>query len=68
MGENTTQLSVEIKGDSNDIVFNYHYLLDGLGSLEGQELLLEIVDNASPGMLKTKEDKGYLDIIMPIKQ
>ena len=67
IGENETILKTEINGDDNEIVFNYRYLVDGLMYLEGKEITLEIVNDDTPGIIKSVNDKFYLYLIMPIK-
>lgn len=68
IGENTTTLAAKITGPNNDAVFNYRYLLDGLGNLGGEEAELSLENNTTPGVLRPKGGKEYLYIIMPIKQ
>ncbi len=68
LGENITTVSAKIEGVENEITFNYRYLLDGLVNLGNDDVVLEINDNASPGLIKSDNDPDYLYIIMPIKQ
>jgi DNA polymerase-3 subunit beta len=67
-GENISSLEAQINGDENNIVLNYRYLLDGLQNINAPEILLEINDNNNPCVLKSGSGKGYVYIIMPIKQ
>lgn len=68
-GENTVKLSTEVEGEQNEITLNYHYLLDGLGAIESDEVFLEITSPDSPCLLRPKvENADYLYIIMPIKK
>ncbi len=66
IGESIVDLKADIKGEDNEIVFNYRYLLDGLQSLDGGEVSLNIVNGTTPGMLKNINSKNYLYIVMPI--
>lgn len=68
LGENISRLKAEIEGEENNIVFNYRYLLDGLSSVESEEIILELTDNASPGLIKPKGLSDYIYLIMPIRQ
>lgn len=68
LGEGMTSISSKIKGEENEITFNYRYLLDGLNNILGNELTLEINDSGSPGLMKSDKDQEYIYIIMPIKQ
>jgi len=67
IGENEAVLDADIIGDSNEIIFNYRYLVDGLNNLSNEEISLEIVNDNSPGLIKSVKDKTYLYLIMPIK-
>ncbi len=68
LGENISSLDVKVEGEDNNIVFNYRYLLDGLSSIDTEDLILELTDNTSPGLIKPKGLDDYIYIIMPIRQ
>lgn len=68
IGENRQELSADIEGDENTIVFNSRYLLDGLTNLHSEKTVFQMTNNASPGVFLPADEKGYLYIIMPIKQ
>jgi len=67
IGENRTVLETEITGQENEIIFNYRYLIDGLINIEEKEVSLEIVNDNTPGLIRSLDDKFYLYLIMPIK-
>ncbi len=66
--KDVAKVPVKITGESNDIVFNYRYLLDGLNNINSKEIIININNSKSPGLLKPKEEQGYIYLIMPIKQ
>jgi len=68
VGESEAKQSAEIKGEDNNIVFNYRYLLGGLQNIGDDDCCLEMSDNTKPGLLKPKNKQDYIYIIMPIKQ
>lgn len=68
LGENISRLPSKIEGESNNILVNFHYFLDGLQNLEAEEVELKIVNANSPCALKPKGREDYLYIVMPIKQ
>jgi DNA polymerase-3 subunit beta len=68
VGENVASLEGEVKGGNNNIVFNYRYLLDGLQNTETDRVIIEITNNASPGVIKPEGKNDYIYLIMPIKQ
>jgi len=67
IGENEAILDADIVGDPNKVIFNYRYLIDGLNNLSNKEISLEIVNDNSPCLIRSAEDKNYLYLIMPIK-
>lgn len=67
-GENISKITSEITGENNNIVLNYRYLLDGLQNISSNNVVLEINNNNSPGVIKSDETNNYVYIIMPIKQ
>ena len=68
LGENIAKIKTKFEGEENKIVFNYRYLLDGLGSIDADQVELSVIDPTSPGLFKPIGDESYLYIIMPIRQ
>lgn len=68
LGENVSKSPAEVAGDTNEIVFNYRYLLDGLANIDQEKVELKLIDANSPGVLKAQGGSDYTYIIMPIKQ
>ncbi|HLD22261.1 MAG TPA: DNA polymerase III subunit beta [Patescibacteria group bacterium] len=72
VGENTVKIEAEILGESNNIVFNYRYVIDGLSNISTDKVHLSLIDNTNPGAFRPHGDadttQSYVYIIMPIKQ
>ena len=68
LGEGKAKLSAEIKGENNEVVFNYKYLLEGLQALANNKVKFEIVSADSPALLKAVGKNDYLYLIMPIRK
>lgn len=77
VGENITKVDAEITGESNNTVFNFRYLLDGLASFSTADVSIHLLDNVHPGIFRPHGSAAsaqsgvvqqYLYIIMPIKQ
>lgn len=68
LGENKTVIEGKIIGEKNQIIFNYHYLLDVLTNLNDKEVLIKINNSEMPGLITPIGRNDYLYIIMPIKQ
>lgn len=67
LGESKTEIEAEVLGEKNSLAFNYRYLLDGLASLSSSEFSFEIIDDASPSLIKPFPEENFLYLIMPIK-
>lgn len=67
-GENVVEIDSNIQGNDNGVTVNYQYLIDGLNSINSENIKIEIIDNNTPCIIKPENDEGYLYIIMPIKQ
>lgn len=69
-GENTVTIEGEVAGQTNAIVLNYRYLLDGLNAMPTEKVALRIIDGMSPCVVRPHEkpEEKYLYIVMPIRQ
>ena len=67
LGENKTDLPAETKGKNIQVVFNYRYLLEGLGNITTKQVFLGLNSESSPAIIKPVGDDTYLYLIMPIK-
>ncbi len=68
VGENVVELDADISGKDNGVVVNHRYLLDGLNNINSEKIKIEIINNATPCILRPEKDESYLYVIMPIKQ
>lgn len=69
-GENTVSIDGEITGNANAVVLNFRYLLDGVGAMGSERVVLKLIDGMNPCLIvpeKRPEDQ-YLYIVMPIRQ
>lgn len=69
VGEAREVLSVNYKGEPLDIGFNAQYLLDFLSGLESDEVVFELRDEETQGLLQPKagEEYSYNYVVMPMK-
>ncbi len=71
VGEEETKLSVPIESDEPlKIVFDYRYLLDGLSSIDTDDIELLATSSSAPVVLKPigSGGKKFIYIVMPIRQ
>lgn len=69
LGEAQEELEIAYEGEELTIGFNAQYLLDFLNVVEDSEVVLEMKDEASQGLLKPaeKHDYSYLYVVMPMR-
>jgi DNA polymerase-3 subunit beta len=73
VGENSTELKLDITGPSQEVIFNSKYLLDGINTIGTNNVGLLINSGSTPVALKEiNEQNGevleeYIYIVMPIK-
>jgi DNA polymerase-3 subunit beta len=67
LGEAEETLDVEYAGGEMVIGFNSRYLLEAMAALEKEQVVFEIKDPQSPGLIKSGEDDGYCCVIMPMR-
>ncbi|MFA7169289.1 MAG: DNA polymerase III subunit beta [Candidatus Paceibacterota bacterium] len=67
IGNNNAKIEAKIFGKELEVVYNYKYLMDGLNSVLGDEVVLNANDENSPSVLKSSLDESFIYIIMPIR-
>jgi DNA polymerase-3 subunit beta len=67
LGEAEETLDVDYAGEEVAIGFNSRYLLDAIGPIEHEQIVLEFKDSLSPGVVKSAGDGGYCCVIMPMR-
>ena len=66
VGESRESMPISFTGEPLDIGFNAEFLRDGIDSVEGEELKVNLISPLRPGLLRgATEDFSYL--IMPIR-
>jgi DNA polymerase-3 subunit beta len=69
LGEAKESLPIDFEGDAVDIGFNAQYLLDFLAAAGTDEIVLELRDAESQGLLRPAGDdeNGYRYVVMPMR-
>jgi len=65
VGESRESMAVNYKGRDISIAFNPTYMMDPLKALENDEVFLELIDELSPGVVRT--NGPFLYVIMPMR-
>lgn len=67
LGEAEESLALEYAGEEMAIGFNSRYLLDALGAIEAEQVVVELKDGLSPGICRSLEGEEYFCVIMPMR-
>ncbi|MBI3328980.1 MAG: DNA polymerase III subunit beta [Nitrospinae bacterium] len=67
LGEARDEVETDYADAAVTVGFNARYLMDALGVLDADEVVLEIKDAASPGLLRPVSDADNLYVIMPMR-
>jgi DNA polymerase III subunit beta len=67
LGEAEESIDVTYSGEEITIGFNSRYLLDALAPLDADQIVFELKDGLSPGVVRSFEEEGYLCVIMPMR-
>ncbi len=66
-GEAEESVDIDYSGEEVAIGFNSRYVLDALGAQSADQVVLEMKDALSPGVVRSLEDEGSLCVIMPMR-
>ena len=67
MGEAKEEIDASYKGEEISIAYNAKYVLDVLKNVGTEQVVIELTQPLSPGILKPKGDSDYLCVIMPMR-
>ncbi|RKX32399.1 MAG: DNA polymerase III subunit beta [Verrucomicrobia bacterium] len=65
IGEARESMAVKYGGEDVTIAFNPQFLIEPLSALDTDEVILELTDELSPGVIKTTE--AFLYVLMPVR-
>ncbi|HYV33791.1 MAG TPA: DNA polymerase III subunit beta, partial [Candidatus Limnocylindria bacterium] len=67
LGKSSIELPSKIDGKGGSLLLNYHYLLDCLNVIDSKNVIVKIIDDASPSLLLPEGNDNYVYLVMPIK-
>lgn len=67
VGSAQETLPCEIEGEDVEIAFNYSYVLEGLSSVAGDKVYLEVQSSLKPGIFRAVAPENYLYLVMPVR-
>lgn len=67
LGEAVEHVEGKYEGEPLTVAFNPQYLLDGIQSVEGAEVVLSVRDGVKPALIRPVEDDGFAYLAMPVR-
>ncbi|MBA4369970.1 MAG: DNA polymerase III subunit beta [Coriobacteriaceae bacterium] len=67
VGEAREDLMVGVQGDDVEVAFNHAFLIDGVASVDSEEITLEFVSPLKPGIIRSAEEEAFLYLLMPVR-
>ncbi len=67
LGDAQENLEVEYQDERLEMGFNSRYFIDALQVMDSQIVEMGFIDNASPCIIKGKDDIGFLGLVMPMR-
>lgn len=67
LGSGVVKVPAVVEGGEGELLMNFKYVLDFLGTLPACKISIKIVNSASPVVFVSDSDAGYLYLVMPIK-
>jgi DNA polymerase-3 subunit beta len=67
LGEAREEVAIDYKGDKLSVGFNARYLIDALGVIMSENVMLELQDPLSPVLLREEGGEDYKCVVMPMR-
>lgn len=67
VGNAQESLVCSVEGESLDIAFNYSFMLDGLSSMQSEDISFNLLGAMKPGVLQSAGEENFLYLIMPVR-
>ncbi len=67
VGGETEHVAADYAGDEITIAFNSRYLNDGVGAVDADTVVLDVIDPLKPGVLRGAESEDFLYLLMPVR-
>lgn len=67
VGEAKEEIDISYNGQAIETAFNAKYFMDILSAMQSEEVVLELDDKLSPGIVRPTGDNEYFCIVMPMR-
>ena len=66
-GESKEDMDIDYQGEPLQIAFNPRYFIDILNVMENEKVLLNLIDEEKPCLIKGADDNNFFSVIMPMR-
>ncbi len=66
-GESKEDMEIEFSGEPIEAAFNPKFFLDTLSVVDGDQIVLNIMDSSHPCIVEGETDKSFISVIMPMR-
>jgi DNA polymerase-3 subunit beta len=67
LGEAREEVAIDYKGDKLSVGFNAKYLIEAMGAMMAERVVLELQDPLSPVLVKEEGSEDYRCVVMPMR-
>ena len=67
IGESKEDMTIEFSGEPITVMFNPRFFIDTLSVVDDEKILISIVNEEKPCLIKGEKDQTYLSVIMPMR-
>lgn len=68
LGSAFREIKCDITGNPDfTVAFNGQFILDILSNIDGEDIIFEVSDGESPGIIRSTEDPSHICVVMPMK-
>lgn len=67
LGDAKEEIDIIYNGDDISIGFNAKYIIDILQVIKNENIIFNLKDNISPGLINPENDENHLSVIMPMR-
>lgn len=67
IGNSEEIVNAQTTGEDLSIAFNSNYIIAGLKNIESEEIVLSFTDSVNPTIIREKDDKTYIYLVLPVR-
>ncbi len=60
-------IEAKVEGDNVDIAFNANYLLEGIRTIDSEDISLNFMGNLNPCIMNPADDENHIYLVLPVR-